>query len=487
VAVAQAPVLGLRRVVAMEHPELHSAGIDLDPKPSGGEIAALLAELVGDEDEQEIALREGERRVGRLVHQRPAAEGPIRLPSSEPAAIRKDGSYLVTGGLGGLGLSVAGWLAEQGAGHLLLVGRSGVQSEQQKQAVSALGAHGARVTVAQADVAVREELEKVLQLVAESGLPLRGVVHAAGLLDDGLLQQQSPERFRKVMGPKVQGALHLHELTRGMPLDLFVMYASGAGLLGAPGQGNYAAANTFLDALAHYRRRQGLPGLSIDWGAFSEVGLAVATRGARLVERGAGSMTPRQGLRALERLLASGSTQAAVMRLNVRQWAEYYPAAAGSRMLQELISEPSARAAQRTAGETALVEKLARADSEVRRTLLLEFLRGAASRVLRIPEGKLDVNAPLTSLGLDSLMGLELRNRIEAALGLRLPATVLWTYPTLERLSIHLVGFVIDAAASEVPARETPSSSHGDIATADEEGLFALLRAELDFLGRENV
>ncbi len=479
-AVAQSPLVGLGRVIAMEHPELRCALVDLDPAGSTREVERLLAEITADGDDQEIAWRGSERRVARLVRRLPeAGRGMSALPSPP---IRGDGTYLVTGGLGGLGLRVAGWLAERGAGHLVLVGRSGAASAAQRAAVAALAAGGTRVTVAAVDVADHGQVASLLADITTSGLPLRGVIHAAGVLDDGLLLQQTPARLRAVMAPKILGALHLHELTRATPLDFFVLYASGAGILGSPGQGNYASANTFLDALAHHRKALGLPGLSIDWGAFSEVGLAAAqdNRGARLSGRGLRSMTPEEGLSAFERLLASDRAQAVVTPFDARQWVELYPAAA-SPMLSPLLAGPSG-AAERTRAEAGLVDRLAGAEPAARARLLRGFVRAEAARVLRTPEDRLDVNALLTTLGMDSLMSLELRNRVEAALGIRLPATLLWMYPTVTALSVHLDA-VISAApeiAAPTPAAPAlPVPGAGAPPEPSDEDLMDALRAEL--------
>jgi myxalamid-type polyketide synthase MxaE and MxaD/epothilone polyketide synthase C/epothilone polyketide synthase D len=480
VAPAHAPILGLGRVIALEHQELRCARVDLDPERPEHEIEALSAELLADDAEHEIALRGGERRVARLSYALPEVEDQASLP------IRQEGSYLVTGGLGGLGLRVAGWLAEQGAGHLVLLGRSGAASPEQQAAIAALEAQGARVTVARVDVTDRAEMERVLEGVAASGMPLSGVVHAAGVLDDGLLSQQTSARFRRVMAPKILGALHLHTLTRGCPLDFFVMYASVAGLLGSPGQGNYAAANTFLDALAHHRRVEGLPATSIDWGGFSEVGLAAAqdNRGARMASRGMRSLTPAEGLTALRRVLDGGRSQVGVAPLDVRQWVEFYPAAS-SPMLSRLLAEAPAGVG-RAAGEAGLVEQLARAEPAARTSLLLGFVRGHVARVLRIAEGKLDPSAPLTSFGMDSLTSLELRNRLEAALGVQLPATLLWTYPTVTALCGHLSGadFGVAVPAEAAPAKEknenlasiVPMSAIDELS---DDALMEALRSEL--------
>ena len=398
--------------------------------------------------------------VGKLVLTVDEPEVQIRARAESDVAVRRDGSYLVTGGLGGLGLSVAGWLAGKGAGHLILVGRSRAASAEQKAAIAAIEAKGARVTVAKADVADRDQMARVLDAISASGTPLRGVIHAAGLLDDGLLAQQTSARFRKVMAPKIDGALHLHALTRAMPLDFFVLYASGAGLLGSPGQGNYAAANTFLDALSHHRRGEGLPALSIDWGAFSEVGLAAAqeNRGARLVSRGMRSLTPDEGLAVLARLLDGDRAQVGVLPLDVRQWVEFYPAAAASRMLSRLLAvQPSA--AGRAAGERDLLARLAAAEPAERAALMQEALCAQISQVLRIPESKLAVDAPLTSLGMDSLMGLELRNRLEARFGVRLSAASLWQHPTIATLKELLLDARLRAALKVEPRSSLPSST----------------------------
>jgi myxalamid-type polyketide synthase MxaE and MxaD/epothilone polyketide synthase C/epothilone polyketide synthase D len=314
------------------------------------------------------------------------------------------------------------------------------------------------VTVAKVDVADRAELERLLARTTTPEMPLRGVIHAAGLLDDGLISQQSAARFQKVMAPKVLGALHLHELTREAPLSFFVLYASVAGLLGSPGQGNYAAANTFLDALSHHRKAEGLPALSVDWGAFAEVGLAAAqgNRGARLAARGMRSLTPDEGLSALSRLLESDRAQVGVAPLNLRQWVAFNLSAASSPRLSRLMAAQRAEGG-RPAGDRQLLARLAAADPGARAALAQGVIRAEVSQVLRIPEDKLDVEAPLTTLGMDSLMGLELRNRIEAVFGVTLPAAQLWKYPTVAALSGHLAGGSREAVPVKPPQLDVDS------------------------------
>jgi acyl carrier protein len=231
--------------------------------------------------------------------------------------------------------------------------------------------------------------------------------------------------------------------------------------------------------------------LSIDWGAFAEVGLAAAqdNRGARLAARGMQSLTPAQGLAALERLLDEGRTQVGVVPLNVRQWVEFYPAMASSPRLARLRAAQRAGAAQ-PAGDRDLLAQLAAAAPGAHAALLQRALRAQIAQVLRLPEDQLDLDAPLTSLGMDSLMGLELRNRIEATLGITVPATLLWTYPTVAVLSAHLIGHVVvgkDGEVTRPPDMEEASPVSEEATPLLDEDLFALLDASLTRAGRKGV
>ncbi|AGC45619.1 polyketide synthase [Myxococcus stipitatus DSM 14675] len=395
----------------------------------------------------------------------------VVVPAKDARRLREDGTYLITGGLGGLGLAVAGWMVEQGARRLVLLGRGTQLKQAQQEAIAAMESAGARITVTGADVAQREQLARVFADIAASGDPLRGVVHAAGVLDDGVLAQQTEERFRRVMAPKVLGAWHLHELTRDVPLDFFVLYSSAASFFGAPGQGNYAAANAFMDTLALQRRARGLPALSINWGAFSEVGLAAAqdNRGARLAQRGAGSLTPAEGNTILGRLLDGAATGMGVMPLDLRRWTELSPQARSSPWWSELI--PAGSGAALGARDEALLDALRKATPEEGRARIEQLVREQMARVLRLDSSRIDREAPLQSFGLDSLMGLELRNRLEAALGVPLPASLMWKHPTLAALGEHLTGEVMDRTLAEQLAQASLAEGTG---TADDNEVFVL-------------
>ncbi|WP_338866154.1 type I polyketide synthase [Myxococcus stipitatus] len=472
--VEHAPLWGLGRVLSVEHSELSCTNVDLKARDEA-EAASFVEELLSPSLEDQLALRGASRFVARL--ERMARE------AAPPAELRPEGTYLITGGLGGLGLKLAEWLAGRGARSLALVGRSGASGEARK-VIEKLQASGVQVQVCKADVAVRADMERVLTELP-SGAPLRGIFHAAAVLDDAFLVNLSSERFDKVMAPKVHGAWNLHSLTMGMPLDFFVLFSAAGALLGSPGQGNYAASNTFLDSLAAYRRGLGLPALSINWGAWGEVGLAAAAtnRGDRMALRGIASMPPDQALEALGRLLGSPRARVAVMRFDLRQWREFYLTASQSPFVSRLPVEQAATTPSRAA-PGAFVEKLKAAAQGEQPRLLEAHLREQIGQVLRLSPAKIDPQVSLGSLGLDSLMGLEIRNRLEASLGLRLQATLLWRHPTVE----GLVGFLVERLQlSPSPKVEQPRNEEAALEAAIVNNVKQLSDAEAEALLAEKL
>ncbi|NJR64506.1 MAG: SDR family NAD(P)-dependent oxidoreductase, partial [Leptolyngbyaceae cyanobacterium CRU_2_3] len=255
-SMTQSPLWGLGRVIALEHPELWGGLIDIDKSDAEAIATLLLTEIARPTVEPQIAFRNGQRYAARLVHRQAEAA------AIAPVGWRADATYLITGGLGGLGLQLATWLVNQGVRHLMLVGRKSA-SESARQCLKQLEAVGAEIIVVQADIAETEQVARVLAR-AETLPPLRGIFHLAGILEDGVLLRQNWTRFAEVMAAKMRGAWLLHTQTQHLDLDYFVLFSSVASLLGSPGQGNYAAANAFLDALAQHRRHQGQAGLSIE-------------------------------------------------------------------------------------------------------------------------------------------------------------------------------------------------------------------------------
>jgi myxalamid-type polyketide synthase MxaE and MxaD len=439
-SVAQAPLWGLSRVINHEYPQLSCTNIDLNAEPLVEEAQALFAEVWTADQEDQVALRADGRYVARLMRASSKDFAPAaavaRHSDPDVRLVRPDGTYLITGGLGGIGLVVAQWLVDHGARSLVLIGRHAPGPTVHAQ-LAALSAAGAAVQVALLDVADHAALAALLADIAATRPPLRGVFHAAGILDDGVLLHQTAERFRAVCAPKLAGAWNLHLLTQALPLDWFVLCSSVAALLGSPGQSNYAAANTFLDALAHYRRARDLPALSINWGPWADVGLAAAqaNRGERLAYQGMGSLSPEHGLAALERLLVAAPPQVAVVPLNLRQWQQYYPKAAAAPLLSYLMEE---HAAERLQGAGTLRAALMAAEPEQRLPLLETHLYEVICRIMRLPRARLDRHTPLGSIGLDSLMALEFRNSLENSLELRFPVTLIWNYQSIADLAAHL-------------------------------------------------
>jgi acyl carrier protein len=473
-ALAQASVWGFTRVVEFEYPELHPTLLDLDPAAARDEETELVcAELLASPSEEEIAYRDGRAWVAQL--ERPpvlAAEPPEDVPRALPERVRKDGTYLVTGGLGDLGLAAAGWLAAEGAGRIVLMGRSGATTAEQGAVVQALRDRGADIAVAQGDIGHRADLDRVLAEHVTADRPLRGVLHAAVVVDDALLATLTWPRIENVFVAKVLGAWNLHQATRGLALDWFVLYASAVGFIGAPGQANYAAANSFLDALAHHRRALGLHALSIDWTAFRDTPKQALT--ARLSHRGFGSLTPGEGIALLDRLLREDATQRAALPLDVRQWKEFYPHIVQSTRYARLLNEPASRTAVQR-----VPAAWTQGSASERRQALAAVVREQLGHVLRIAGERIEPRAPFRSLGLDSLMSLELRNRLEATLGLTLGATITWAHPDLDALTNHLA----ERLGLTAPAQPAPPV---DGVRRDEVDV-AALRAEVSALSADGL
>ena len=309
------------------------------------------------------------------------------------------------------------------------------------------------------DVSDAVGLELTLAAIRSSMPKLRGVFHAAGLLDDALIVNLHAAQIDRVLAPKIEGALLLDRLTSEDPLDLFVMFSSAAALFGNAGQAAYAAANAALDALAERRRREGRAALSVQWGPFASIGLAAAAdnRGSRLEDRGMGSFEAKEAWTALEAMLAAATVVTGFVTMDLRRWFDAHPDIAGQPSWEQL------RLAAKSGSETTVGhdfrDLLESAPNEERVALAEAKVEEIAGRVLRIDPKTIDRDTPFKSLGLDSLMGLELRNRLEAAFGLKLSPTLLWTYGNARALSAVLIERVLSqqAASSDTMPQEPTS------------------------------
>jgi NADPH:quinone reductase-like Zn-dependent oxidoreductase/acyl carrier protein len=360
------------------------------------------------------------------------------------------GTWLLTGGLGALGLETARWLAEQGASTLVLAGRR-PPAANILELLEELKNSGVRVETCVADVARRQDVETLVAAIRTKWGRLDGIVHLAGTLDDGVLAQQNQERFERVFEGKARGAWHLHELAGADDLRHFILFSSAAAVLGSPAQGNYAAANAALDALANYRAARHLPAISIAWGAWADVGMAAAVEGsgARRTMSLLRPVKAADNLAALEGVLGSGRSHLALLSADWQQWSDT-PGRSRTRIAAATPTRKSTAPAERS-----ISDEIADLPPSRRRKALLAYLRAQTSRILGLGESYLiDENEPLMRMGLDSLMALELRNSLSRSFGLQLSATLLFDHPTVGALTTYLMGDAEAGAKEPVPASD---------------------------------
>jgi acyl transferase domain-containing protein/acyl-CoA synthetase (AMP-forming)/AMP-acid ligase II/alkylation response protein AidB-like acyl-CoA dehydrogenase/NADPH:quinone reductase-like Zn-dependent oxidoreductase/acyl carrier protein/ubiquinone/menaquinone biosynthesis C-methylase UbiE len=353
--------------------------------------------------------------------------GKIVITQNSPTRISSQGSYLITGGTGGLGLFVADWLVQQGARHLVLMGRRSPTLSATTQ-IHSWEQSGIRVKTLLVDVADTSTMQQALSTIAATMPPLQGVIHAAGILDDATLQQLTSEQMTAVLRPKVVGAWNLHTLIQ-QPLDFFVLFSSATALLGSPGQANHVAANAFLDALAHYRHALGKPALSLNWGVWSDIG-AAADRVTQMQRKGIGTIDPSTGIEIFARLLQSNLPQLGVMPMD---WTAFLAQGCPDAFLAEF-----GHTEKPIAVGSAIRLQVQNADPEERRSLLERHLREQIAQVLGWQTTEIDPQKGFFDLGMDSLTSVELKNRLQTSLNCELPTTLIFDYPTLDTLLGYL-------------------------------------------------
>ncbi len=457
VAPPQAILWGLGRTLRLEHPELWGGLIDfpfacLSPHPSPEKtiIPDLVNHILGQDGEDEIALRLGQCWVPRL--QRIDLEPDTETAVIAELPIQAEATYLITGGTGGLGLRLARWLVEQGARTLVLVSRRRPKAEVEA-ALALLRQAGATVWVEAVDVGDRAALSALMHRIQAQLPPLRGLLHAAGTLADGSLINQSLEQFRRVMPAKLQGAWHLHQLTQSLSLDWFVLFSSVTSLLGSPGQGNYAAANAGLDALAYHRHQQGLTALSLSWGPWQEVGMAVEqqTTATTWSQRGMVPLSVAEGLQWLGTVLRRGaaltSPHLGIANLDWAKLLRYLPTATPPPILSTMVASatlPTAEDPVEITGSSArsrLPHLLALSEAE-RVAELKAYFQSQVATVTGLKQN-VPVEAILLDLGFDSLMTMDLLALCKQDLELVLYPREVLAHPTVADLAAYVASELV--------------------------------------------
>ncbi len=391
------------------------------------------------------------RHIGKVV---------LVTPPLIQGRLREDRTYLVTGGLGGIGCAVASWLADHSAGAIVLNGRRAPDAAAEAT-IGTLRKHGVKVQVELADVTDTNALNRMLARIEETLPPLGGVIHSVGVLSDGALANQSWERFEQVLWPKVLGAWHLHRATAHCNLDLFVLFSSTVGVLGKSGQTNHAAANAFLDQLARHRQALGLPGQVIQWGAWSELGEAEEQReriSRQLATAGVNWISPQQGMQAFDELVRTDWTSATVTSVD---WSVYAANLHSPEpFFEDLLSVTTAPPTDDTNSPTGLLTQLRPTTATTREEVLISFLQQELQQILRLPTVP-DPAAGFFELGMDSLMAVELRNRLNRAFEGEYVAssTIVFDYPDMTSLARHLLAELAgdnDAAESAESESLTP-------------------------------
>ena len=362
-------------------------------------------------------------------------------------------TFLITGGLSGFGLRTAEWLVDRGARHLVLIGRRGASAEEAKTALARLERRGIRILARACDVTDRAALNSLFEKVAREMPPLRGIVHSAMVIDDGLIRDMSAAQIRGVLAPKVLGAQHLHELTRNLPLDFFVLYSSATTLFGNPGQGNYVAANASLEALARARRAAGLPATCVRWGVIEDVGFLArntAMKEALKGRMGGSALKSAAAFEVLETMLLEDRSDLGVLELDWGALSRFLPSAASPKFVELARTAGDTEAADEGAHD--LKRLLTEQSPDALLGIIVDMLKAEIGEILRISPHKIDATRSIQQMGLDSLMGVELTVAVESRFGTRLPMMALSDSPTITKLATWIMEQLRGEEAAGAPA-----------------------------------
>ncbi|MBW4667892.1 MAG: type I polyketide synthase [Cyanomargarita calcarea GSE-NOS-MK-12-04C] len=429
--VAQAPLWGFGKTLSLEHPELWGGMIDLDPE-SAQDAATLFTEIIDSQGEVSLGFRAGQRYVARLVQSQTSEIPKVSLHSNA--------TYLITGGLGSLGIKLAQWMVEQGARHLVLTGRNPA-STQVQELIASMKQTGAKVETAQADIANEADMVKVLEEVKISMPPLQGIINAAGVFGYQPIKDMDLQALMSVLYPKVLGTWILHQLTQNIKLDFFVSFSSIASVWGSKGQAHYAAANHFLDILAYYRQSLGFPALTMNWGPWAGGGMASSPTAQEWLTRMGVKLLPGQAITALGIILQS-CPQIVVANIDWTVFKKFYELRKQNPLLKKI--ETTSQEVLHKKQESTIRPQLQAALESEREALLITYLQTKVAKILGLQLSQLPATQQgFFYMGMDSLMAVSLKEEIEVDLGMPLPTTLIFEFPTIKDLAGHLLGEIL--------------------------------------------
>jgi acyl transferase domain-containing protein/surfactin synthase thioesterase subunit/acyl carrier protein/short-subunit dehydrogenase len=440
------PLWGLSKVVFNELNHYNSRYFDLSAMPAMEELEQVITEILSpDSRENEIAFRGVDRYVPRLC--RGQSEEDL---SCQHEQFSPHGTYLVTG-FRGVGFAFIEWMIAQGARHFALVSRTGEATPEVQERIDVLRSQGCRFKIFRADAGNYQALSTVFGEIDLSMPPLKGVIHAAGVIEARSLTDLRVEEFLRILNPKVRGAWNLHLLTQHRVLDCFIMFSSASALIGLSGQGSYVAANAFLDTLAHNRRRKGLPAMSINWGVIRDVGMVANEAALEKYARAEGlePVNAKDAIEVFGAIYHSAPVQMGVLKLHLASVARYYRALSQTNYFKDLLVKTAAPDKK----EASLLEDLLSQPSSAGRIRLLEQLVAQhAARIVKTPASRIKSNMTFKGLGIDSLMAIQLRNLLENDLGLKLSVAMFWSYPSIGEYA----SFLQTTLSQQAPVETTP-------------------------------
>jgi hypothetical protein len=448
----EAPLRGFFKTLTLEHPEIVWKLVDLETI----DFNLLEKESSQDLDEKMIRYQDGKRYVARLLRKKISKGNQV---------FKSDASYLITGGLGGLGLALAEWMVSRGAKEIILIGRHGPDALTTNK-INEIEALGCKIHVKQVDLA---DKKSVANLIESEAKRLKGIFHLAGVLSDGPLITQNWDKFKMVFAPKINGGWILHEATLGIHLDLFVAFSSLSAILGSLGQVNYSAANAFLDTLMTYRRGINLPGLSVQWGPWADVGMAKNLVG-NLERFGINATAAKDNFDILERSMIANLDRVLVTSVN---WGKYTKQFKNTKLWLSEIAFKSERAESTTLD-------IQNAGEGEKRQMIKNFITETIGKIFELSPDKIEPERGFFTMGMDSLLAVELRNKLQAGFGdsIKLPATIIFDYPSINVLSQYFFekyGVTQEEVASEVSEKETLKAVEEQVDKMSEDDINKLL------------